>query len=396
MKQADGASARVAESLAVRVLERVPALADALVRTIQEQNPGYRALAVVSHDDLWQSCHDNLTRVLQLIAQSPASGGMAESDGHFDAARATGRRRAEQRMPLDDVLRSFRLGGRLVWEALVEQAHSGNRVDTDGLLDVATRVWEVVDTISAQVAAAYHVAEGELLRADAQRMAALWEGLLHGRAADMAFAHEASRILGVPVFGPYAVVVADVGAGRLAAQLGQRLAARDIVSAWQERADSLVGLLALRHPTVSPVLSALRAALTVPAGVYLGDHRRFGQAHRRRRVLSPQHRPQPAAADAGHHRPQLRRSRLPRRAHARVARRRAAVRSRARLTSPLRTSCAGRTARAANVGTMTMVTHGAPWHTPEHPSPLTSPRSAADHRRPGARDRWTTSPTRRC
>jgi hypothetical protein len=45
---------------------------------------------------------------------------------------------------------------------------------------------------------------------------------------------------------------------------------------------------------------------------------------------------------------------------------------------------------------MTMVTHGAPWHTPEHPSPLTSPRSAADHRRPGARDRWTTSPTRRC
>jgi hypothetical protein len=269
MKQADGASARVAESLAVRVLERLPALADALVLTIQEQNPGYRALAVVSHDDLWQSCHDNLTRVLQLIAQSPASGGMAESDGRFDAARATGRRRAEQRMPLDDVLRSFRLGGRLVWEALVEQAHSGNRVDTDGLLDVATRVWEVVDTTSAQVAAAYHAAEGELLRADAQRMAALWEGLLHGRAADVAFAHEASRILGVPVFGPYAVVVADTGAGRLAAQLGQRLAAQDIVSAWQERADSLVGLLALRHPTLSPVLSALRAALTVPAGVSL-------------------------------------------------------------------------------------------------------------------------------
>jgi hypothetical protein len=266
---ADGASARVAESLAVQVLERVPVLADSLVQTIQEQNPGYRARAVVSREDLWQSCHDNLTRVLQLIAASPAPGGTAESDRRYDAARATGRHRAEQRMPLDDVLRSFRLGGRLVWEALVEQAHSGSGVHTDGLLDVATRLWEVVDTTSAQVAAAYHAAEGELLRADAQRMAALWEGLLHGRAADMAFAHEASRILGVPVQGRYAVVVADAGAGQLAAQLGQRLAARDIVSAWQQRADSLVGLLALRDPTLSPALSALRAAVTVPAGVSL-------------------------------------------------------------------------------------------------------------------------------
>ena len=269
MMQADGTSARAAESLAVRVLERVPVLADALVQTIEKQNPGYCALAVVSHDDLWRSCHDNLTRVLQLIAQNPASGGMAESDGCYDAARATGRRRAEQRMPLDDVLRSFRLGGRLVWEALVEQAHSGSRVHTDGLLDVATRVWEVVDTTSAQVAAAYHATEGELLRADAQRMAALWEGLLHGRAADMAFAREASRILGVPVHGRYAVVVADAGTGQFAAQLGQRLAALGIVSAWQQRADSLVGLLALRHPSLSAALSALRTALTVPAGVSL-------------------------------------------------------------------------------------------------------------------------------
>jgi hypothetical protein len=55
-------------------------------------------------------------------------------------------------------------------------------VDTAGLLDVATRVWEVVDATSAQVAAAYHFAEGDLLRADAHRMAMLWEGLLSGQA----------------------------------------------------------------------------------------------------------------------------------------------------------------------------------------------------------------------
>ena len=262
-------TARAAESLALSALARVPDLADELVRTIQEQNPGYRAMAVVPHDDLRRSCHDNITRVLELIAHRAADSGPASGDPRYDAARATGRRRAEQGMPLDDVLRSFRLGGRLVWEALVEQAQGDSLVDADGLLDVATRVWEVVDATSAQVAAAYHAAEGELLRADAQRMAVLWEGLLHGRAADMAFAHEASRILGVPVAGPYAVVVADAGAATFAAQLVQRLAASDIGSAWQPRADALVGLLSLRQPSLGPALAALRAVLAVPAGVSL-------------------------------------------------------------------------------------------------------------------------------
>jgi len=260
---------QAAESLAVRALERVPALADALVWTIQEQNPGYRIMAVVPRDDLWRSCHDNIARVLELIAEGAAEGGAADTDERFDAARATGRRRAEQGMPLDDVLRSFRLGGRLVWEALIDQAHADNLAGTDGLLDVATRVWEVVDATSAQVTAAYRAAEGDLLRADAQRMAALWEGLLHGRAKDTAFAHEISGILGVPVEGSYVVVLADAGAGKKATQLAQRLAAQDIVSAWQVRADSLVGLLALRQPALDGMLGVLREVLTTPAGVSL-------------------------------------------------------------------------------------------------------------------------------
>src|SRR5487761_1273557 len=211
MRQANGGTARAEESLAVRILARVPGLADALVQMIEKENPAYRTMAVVPGDDLWRSCHDNLTRILQLIARRPADGGTAGSAQHYDAARVTGRRRAEQGMPLDDVLRSFRLGGRLVWEALIDQAHADHLAGTEELLDVATRVWEVVDAISAQVAAAYHFAESDLLRTDAHRMAMLWEGLLNGRAKVTSFAYEVSRILGVPVEGPYAVVVADAG-----------------------------------------------------------------------------------------------------------------------------------------------------------------------------------------
>ncbi|HEY1571135.1 MAG TPA: helix-turn-helix domain-containing protein [Pseudonocardiaceae bacterium] len=267
--------ARTAESLAVRVLARLPALTDALVRTIQERNPGYRVVDVVPHEDLWRSCRDNLSRALEMIANR-TDHGPADADPRYDAARATGRLRAEQRMPLDDVQRSFRLGGRLVWEALIDQAHVDHVVDTDALLELATRVWEVVDATSAQVAAAYHATEGELLRADEQRRAALWEGLLHGRATDLAFAYEASRIIGVPVEACYTVVVSDVDAGadRNATVLRRRLTGRDIDSAWQVRGDNLVGLLALREDSVDdsavdPALEVLQDVLAAPAGVSL-------------------------------------------------------------------------------------------------------------------------------
>ena len=266
----------VAASLAAAVLWRVPELADRLVETILEQNPGYRAVNAVPAGDLWRSCRDNLTRVLQLLLApggGPApSGGEAPGGGaedYYDAARATGRQRAGQRMPLDDVLRSFRLGGRLVWQALIAEARAQDLTDTEGLLAVASRLWEVVDTTSAQLAAAYHLAEQELLRTDGQRRAALWEGLVQGRARDPGFAFEAGRMLGLPVDGRYAAVAADHRPDdeERAGLLRRRLAARGIGSAWQVRGDTLVGLLSLGGTGLERAVAVLQATLTAPAGV---------------------------------------------------------------------------------------------------------------------------------
>src|SRR5680860_569856 len=53
--------------------ERVPVLTDRLVRTIQEQNPGYQAAQVVPLEDLRRSCRDNITRVLQLLVGGVAA-----------------------------------------------------------------------------------------------------------------------------------------------------------------------------------------------------------------------------------------------------------------------------------------------------------------------------------
>ena len=256
---------RTAESLAGSMLLRIPAVTDALVSTIHEQNPAYLELNTVPAQDLWQSCHDNITRVVQMIAGADRT----TADDFFDAAHETGRRRAEQRMPLDDVLRSFRLGGRLVWETLTEEARAQGVVDLDTLLQMASKVWEVVDDTSSQVSLAYHQAERQLLRADEQRKATLWEGLLHGRAKDPAFAHEAARILDLPVDGPYAVVAIDgvPGVEDTVATLGQRLAGARVHAAWQLRGHTVVGVFALGTAALDVVLCLLRAAVSAPAGL---------------------------------------------------------------------------------------------------------------------------------
>jgi len=268
---------RTATSLVADVLSRVPELTDALVGIIQEQNPNYRRVNVVPRHDLWQSCHDNLTRVLQLVSRSAGDGNDSPDDTPddevYDAARATGRLRARQRMPLDDVLRSFRLGGRLVWEALINQARTDERTDPDELLDLASWVWAVVDETSAQVATAYHATERELVRVDEQRRAILWEGLLHGRAKDPAFAHQAAHSIGVPVDGPYAVAAIDVdsgvdsGDGHAGDGLECRLADEGVTSVWQVRTNTLVGLIAVGESELDTVLAVLRDKPTAPAGL---------------------------------------------------------------------------------------------------------------------------------
>ena len=203
--------ARPVRLLTESMLLRVPALTDLLVRTIYEQNPAYRRLRSVPREDLWQSCHDNITRIVQLIADVDDVNvvNIAGGDERFDAAHATGNRRAQQRMPLEDVIRSFRLGGRFVRTALIEQARVQGEVDTDALLELVGRVWDAVDAVSSEVEVAYRNAERQLVRADEQRRAALWEGLLQGRAKDLAFAHEVARTIGLPVGSPYVVAVVD-------------------------------------------------------------------------------------------------------------------------------------------------------------------------------------------
>jgi DNA-binding PucR family transcriptional regulator len=245
--------------------ERRDPITDRLVATIQGENPSYR-LDVVSLADLRHSCLTNVDRVLGLLADAVRSGvrpHQNDQDPAYDAARATGRRRAEQGMPLDDVLRSFRMGGRLIWEDLVERGE--DVLDAAALRDIGTQLWEVVDATSAQVATAYHRHERAAVRADEQQRAELWEGLLTGRARDAAFAREAALRLDLPEAADLLVVVARE-LDRRAAE--ERLAPH--ATAWVRRTEGVVGLVALRDDSPAEACLALEAvarAGRVPVGV---------------------------------------------------------------------------------------------------------------------------------
>lgn len=241
-------------------------LTERLVVTIEQDNPGYRATGLVPRTDLWRSCHDNIGRILELLADAlePDSPQERAADNPaYDAARATGQRRAEQGLPLDVVLRSFRIGGRLIWDDLVD--HGNAALDADELREIGTLLWEVVDETSAQVATSYHLHERAAVRADEQLRAQLWEGLINGRAKEPGFAHEVSHLLDLPVSGDYLVVVSGV-------ELDQATADRSLsphATAWVRRTGGLVGLVALRDESPDDTLVAL-SDLATSAAVSLG------------------------------------------------------------------------------------------------------------------------------
>lgn len=245
---------------------RIDIITDRLVETIEQRNPGYRATGLVPRDDLRRSCHDNIGRVLELLAEAVRHGGSGSDVDHdptYDAARETGRRRAVQGLPLDDVLRSFRIGGRLIWDDLVAQAHSA--LDAEELREIGTRLWEVVDETSAQVATAYHLHERAVVRADEQLRAELWEGVLSGRGKEPGFAHDAARLLDLPVAADYLVATA--------ATLDPAVAESHLsphASAWVRRTVGAVGLVALRDDNPDEALAALASVAAAAPGAAMG------------------------------------------------------------------------------------------------------------------------------
>ncbi|MBF6339026.1 helix-turn-helix domain-containing protein [Nocardia abscessus] len=234
----------------------IPALTDRLISEIFTDNPEWTDYSTVARADLINGCRRYVTRILDLL-------GAPTTAFDDEVAASIGRRRAEQGVPLEAMLRTFRLGGRIVWEVLLDKA---DELAPGEIRAAGTALWAVIDGLSSSLVTSYRNTELEQLRSDERRRHALIEDLLAGRANDSTFAARAARELNLPGSSAYLVVVA-CGAGE-AVHTGTEtaLAAVGIRSVWHDRVDSTVGLIAVERHDVASVLGRIEPHIRGRAG----------------------------------------------------------------------------------------------------------------------------------
>ncbi|MFD0692019.1 PucR family transcriptional regulator [Actinomadura fibrosa] len=242
-----------------RLSDSLPDLADRLAAEILSGEGGDRADAL--RDDLWDVCRAGLGHGFEAILEP----GRGRADLQW--AERLGRRRAHQGQPLDQLLRSYRLAGRVFWEAVVETVGRDDPDNVPALIRQATRTWDTIDEQSGAAAAAYHRTEFALVRRSEERVHAIVDALLDGQGADGGLLATATSVLGLPAAGRYAVVMmgaegglADHGDRRPADTGGMRFI-------WRLRADAQVALVALGTAELDDLVAAVRPHARAHAGV---------------------------------------------------------------------------------------------------------------------------------
>ncbi|MFA1539943.1 PucR family transcriptional regulator [Actinomadura monticuli] len=244
----------------LRLSDRLPDLADRLTAEILSgADRGDRDDAF--RHDVWEMCHAGLGYGFETILDPDR--GRAD----LDWARRLGQRRAHQGQPLDQLLRSYRLAGRVFWEAVVEVVGRHDPENVPALIRQATRTWDTIDQQSGAAAAAYHRTELALARRSEERVQAIVDALLDGQGADGGLLATATSVLGLPVTGRYAVVMlgAECGFGdgvdrRPADSGGMRFI-------WRLRTDAQVALVALGGADLDDLVAAVRPYARSHAGV---------------------------------------------------------------------------------------------------------------------------------
>lgn len=259
-------SRKVLVVLAAELGERVPELAERVVSRIITQEVTYQPGGSVPRDALIRSVTSNLERILAQLA------GQEMSEEHeLAVARATGHLRAQQGVPLEAVLRAYRLATQVLLHEMLDQVRGSSYEQLSDFLDVTAAVMQVSDRNSEAVVAGYRVAERELLHLDARRRQTMFDALLDGRGGDAAILEEALDALDLPAQGPYLVVLDPVSLELNGPRAGTT--AKDVCAAysfrasWRIRAGQDVGLVALGTSAPQRLVEALRAEVRGRVGV---------------------------------------------------------------------------------------------------------------------------------
>lgn len=238
MCAAEGVPAPSVIQLLEHLLGDADRLGMKLAQRILASQPAYASTPDIELDQLRDVARRNLAWSIRQMAGSlpPELSEPAE-------ARATGRLRAQQGIPLEAVLSAYRLGGQLIWEEMLA-VHRGTSLTTPNeLLDAANWVWQGQEIETTAVIAAYREEAAHLQQQDVRRQQFILDGLLSGRGSDLNFAREASRVLNLPETGRMVCVVALRTGNGAEAMPDLPRGTAEIRSAWGLRGEIEMGLV---------------------------------------------------------------------------------------------------------------------------------------------------------
>ncbi|MFD0692141.1 PucR family transcriptional regulator [Actinomadura fibrosa] len=182
-----------------------------------------------------------------------ATRGMERPDISF--AQRLGRRYAEHGLPLETVLRVYRLAGGLLWERLADVVNERHPDDLAFLVAGARRTLTMIDQLSDAITESYHQSSHK-----AETALKALDDLLDG--------HEdhTDRVppLGLPEHGRYVVIAASAHTGP---SPPDKVAGTRLI--WRSRPDTLLGVALLDTPDIDELATGLRPLIRKPAGIGL-------------------------------------------------------------------------------------------------------------------------------
>ena len=171
-------------ALAAALKLRFDDLVERLTDRIAAQIDLYGSDAVVAPAELRRSVADNFTFML---------GQMSTSDPpDLGPPRRTGRRRAQEGVPLPELLRAYRLGFAFLWEELLAEARATGDGAVRALTDTAATILACSDEYAIALTEAYREAVSDRLVTTDRHRSALVEALVtrgvsdHGPAWEVA------------------------------------------------------------------------------------------------------------------------------------------------------------------------------------------------------------------
>ncbi len=238
-------------------------IVDAVVAAILSEIAIYRDGVVVPRADLRRSVSDNVRYILSALRDP-------ESGRDFVAPRETGRRRAQQGVPLPEVIRAFRLCFTGVWDQLATELRRADEPDMiDTVLTATSAIWQLTDEYALALTEAHRSTTAELLVERQQRRSALAEALFSGEPGPESWPWEISALLGLPADSDLVVVAADTvrPAQEGLPNIEKRLAEHGFTSIWQLTPARQRGIVALSGGTLDSLMEILRQVARTRTGV---------------------------------------------------------------------------------------------------------------------------------